>query len=631
MKSKIGIVFLFFIVVVYLFNTYIQNLKQKDIDNILTLKTESLKVSTRAILDTYYSVTKKFYFDITHNDEIMEMLKRFKTSSENEKKILRGKLYRKLYKEYKLLQELSVYQFHFHTFDGKSLLRFDQPYLNGDALIDFRKSIKNAVINHKETIGLEAGRVYSGFRYVFPILSKDKGYLGSVEFSISFDALKYKLISNLNLIDAKFIIKKSESYDKVFKHLRALFSKSIIDDDYYIERVSYKQKDIFIKIIKELKKQYNIKKLLSQQKNFSLPIIYDGNGYSLTFLDMKNTSGESIGYIVAFDEFERLLDINKKYSFLFEIGILILMMLFALIIVVLYQFDKLKSDTKKLQKLIDLQESIVILTDGNKFEYANKSFLEFFGYETFEEFLKEHNCICEYFEDKDDFFSLDKIKQGEKNWIESLLNIPLKQRVVYIKDKDGIAHMFNVNISKYDNETYIVSFNDISDTIREKYQLQKQVVKDKLTDVYNRSYFESNIHKLIKFYKSEDLKLGIIFFDIDFFKSVNDTYGHDVGDYVLKTLADIVKNNIRKTDKLIRWGGEEFIVIASVNNLEELYILAEHLRNKVQDFRFDKVEKITCSFGLAIHKDDIDIYKTVKLADKNLYMAKQSGRNKVIS
>lgn len=118
-------------------------------------------------------------------------------------------------------------------------------------------------------------------------------------------------------------------------------------------------------------------------------------------------------------------------------------------------------------------------------------------------------------------------------------------------------------------------------------------------------------------------------FDIDHFKEINDTYGHLTGDDVLKTLADIVRENLRKIDSLVRWGGEEFMIIAPETDLEGAKILAERIRKKVESYKFDKIKTITISLGLALFEKDDTENSVIKRADDALYNAKKRGRNRV--
>ena len=295
----------------------------------------------------------------------------------------------------------------------------------------------------------------------------------------------------------------------------------------------------------------------------------------------------------------------------------------------IYDITQQMTAYKDLERFIDLQNAIVILTNGNSFQFANKSFYNFFGFENLEAFTKQYACICERFIENSEFFSLADVKEGEKNWIESLLKLSVRQRIVSMLDSTATPHAFSVSINKYDKSTYEVEFNDISDSMMEKLQLEKQLSRDQLTGAYNRVYFETNIQKLIKLNKVKNTKTGIVFLDIDHFKSINDTYGHDVGDEVLISLVQLVKDQIRGSDQLIRWGGEEFLIIARVESLHGIQTMTENIRIKIQNYDFKSIQNLTCSFGIAIHEEGDLIKSTIAHADDKLYEAKEGGRNLV--
>jgi diguanylate cyclase (GGDEF)-like protein len=120
--------------------------------------------------------------------------------------------------------------------------------------------------------------------------------------------------------------------------------------------------------------------------------------------------------------------------------------------------------------------------------------------------------------------------------------------------------------------------------------------------------------------------------DIDNFKEINDTFGHVVGDKVLKKLAQTLRKNVKITDEVIRYGGEEFLIIAYRCDLEEGKILAERLRRKIEDIKFNKRDpkfKITVSIGLSIYEPQEDLLTAIEKADKAMYKAKQRGKNRV--
>jgi diguanylate cyclase (GGDEF)-like protein/PAS domain S-box-containing protein len=288
-----------------------------------------------------------------------------------------------------------------------------------------------------------------------------------------------------------------------------------------------------------------------------------------------------------------------------------------------------KEQYNTLLKFVNIQDSIVILSDGNTLKFANQSFFDFFGYEDLIEFLKDYQCICERFVENDIFFHLGKIQGDKSNWINEIMKLPGRQRIVSMQDKSMVYHAFTVSISQYDNELFILNFSDITDNMTEKLQLKNQVIHDPLTNAYNRTYFNETINSILDTYRNKNKKASIIFFDIDHFKQVNDTYGHKVGDSILISVVNLVTKHIREKDYLIRWGGEEFIIITSSDSLKDTYKKAEQIRLIIENYDFEDVKNLTCSFGIAVHQYGEDINNTIKNADDKLYEAKSMGRNKV--
>ena len=144
---------------------------------------------------------------------------------------------------------------------------------------------------------------------------------------------------------------------------------------------------------------------------------------------------------------------------------------------------------------------------------------------------------------------------------------------------------------------------------------------DGLTGVYNRRYFDLTLPKFIKKAAEYNIKFSVLMLDIDHFKKFNDTYGHDVGDKVLKTVANTIKEHIRSNqDVLFRYGGEEFVII-TMDDLNGAVTLAK----KINALEFkSSPEKITVSIGIGSYKQGEDV---VRAADDNLYGAKAAGRN----
>ncbi len=162
-------------------------------------------------------------------------------------------------------------------------------------------------------------------------------------------------------------------------------------------------------------------------------------------------------------------------------------------------------------------------------------------------------------------------------------------------------------------------------------KLNKLAVTDKLTGLYNRVMIDSALNDELKRASRYGNCFGVILLDVDHFKVVNDTYGHQIGDEVLVCIANLIKTNTRETDIVGRWGGEEFIIICPEATAFGMIKLAENLRKLIMDSEFPHILKLTASFGvtLANHNENGSASQILSRADKALYAAKQSGRNLV--
>lgn len=159
-------------------------------------------------------------------------------------------------------------------------------------------------------------------------------------------------------------------------------------------------------------------------------------------------------------------------------------------------------------------------------------------------------------------------------------------------------------------------------------------IKDGLTSVYNRRYFDTHLQRMLKNAKDKGQSLSLMMIDMDHFKSVNDTYGHQSGDEILKQLAARVKSCVRPTDLVARYGGEEFSVVMPDTDLKHAAIVAERVRKSIEGLDFDipvepgKLKK-TVSIGVSVAIASDSVSSLVERADKGLYHVKNTGRNKV--
>ncbi|MGM0603964.1 MAG: GGDEF domain-containing protein, partial [Bacillota bacterium] len=157
---------------------------------------------------------------------------------------------------------------------------------------------------------------------------------------------------------------------------------------------------------------------------------------------------------------------------------------------------------------------------------------------------------------------------------------------------------------------------------------------DQLTRVYNRRRGAQHLRDLMQKSMEKNKDLSLIILDIDDFKKINDTYGHNTGDDVLKEIVEVVRSSIRDKDTLVRWGGEEFLILTPDVDLDSAVSVAERVRETVADHQFAEVGHITCSFGVTQLKNDEEdesLSEFIKRADDALYYAKGNSKNMVSS
>ena len=164
--------------------------------------------------------------------------------------------------------------------------------------------------------------------------------------------------------------------------------------------------------------------------------------------------------------------------------------------------------------------------------------------------------------------------------------------------------------------------------------MKENALTDQLTGLYNRRYLEEILDKIAASAIRENSLLGILMLDVDYFKKVNDTYGHDAGDEVLKQLAKVMVNSVRESDFVVRFGGEEFLIILqNIKDEEAIKKVAEKIRENFEHTKINvggKTIKKTVSIGISIFPKHTDrIWEAIKYADLALYKAKHSGRNRV--
>jgi len=271
-----------------------------------------------------------------------------------------------------------------------------------------------------------------------------------------------------------------------------------------------------------------------------------------------------------------------------------------------------------------LDEVYIFDTETFYFLYANKSAQKNLGYSLIE--LKKYTPA-----DINMKISMEKLHLllysldgSDKSFLEIQTKIQRKDFSFYN------AKIIVKKIILSNAEYFVASVKDITKEVKLQKELKNLAMRDSLTGIYNRHKVNEIIDEEIIRQSRYNNSFALLMLDIDHFKSVNDNYGHGVGDIILQELSNLVVKNIRKSDKFARWGGEEFLIILPQTTAEGAFKYAQKLVDVIATYEFSEVSKLTISVGVSIYREGESKTEFLKRTDEALYIAKEKGRNRVI-
>ena len=477
---------------------------QETRSSFLRMDIKNFEGKVNSTIKTYESFSNYIYDEIQDDEKILSIVSRANIADEKEKEKLRQELLALLNARYENMRKHEFRQLHFHLPNTESFLRVHCPEKYGDLLIDVRESVRLVNENEEYISGFEEGRIFNGYRYVYPLKYKGE-HIGSVEVSISIASV-LEVLSNLYPdSDFNFIISKSIVEDKVFKSQLDNYADSLISEHYYID-----------KEVKNVLDKYNT--MMPDEKNSFMDCIKSSFANKLT--------GES------FVETCRYNDLDYMFKFI-----------------------------------------------------------------SVKNFKKEHVAY------------LISMRKGEKY---RNLDRYMQIQIVLI----AVLAIFLI----------IVGYT----FARNNRRLRKNSETDNLTKLYNRNKFYNIAEKELMRCQRYGYMSSLIMMDIDHFKNINDSYGHEVGDKVLKDLSKLVLGNIRSSDIFARWGGEEFVIFLPHTDRNKSFEMAEKIRTLVDETKDGYFKDVTVSIGVSsVDTENNNIDFAISQADEAMYRAKEKGRNQV--
>ena len=384
----------------------------------------------------------------------------------------------------------------------------------------------------------------------------------------------------------------------------------------------------FNQIAKEMK-VFDIDSMLIKEgidNYFEMPYKIN-KGSIVTSYEIKDINGTLIAYYVMSKKIDKIANKNLDF-FMFKwitfsvLGILI----FAAIVGNIIYFRN-KKQKRYYKNIIDSSSNIVMVVDKKSIIDVNKKFFKYFDkYTTLDEFKKENNSISDFFVYEEGCFFKDN---DGLNWLDYLIKNPNDNQIKIRCNQKEYYFTVGVSLISEQDGHYSAIFSDITKEKVYQKELEYTNITDPLTKIRNRYYYNEQIKKEVSNANRYDYALSLVIFDVDYFKKINDGYGHDVGDKVLIEYTKLINSSLSKGDIFCRIGGEEFALILPHTDKLHAYQMAEKLRVVIEEHK--EILPITMSFGVVEYDKEDNFEVTFKRADEALYEAKNSGRNMVIA
>lgn len=488
--------------------------------------------------------------------------------------------------------------------DGVSLGRLHDSLSVGDNLSEFRDCVKDVIQNPRVSSFFEVGKNGLAFRHITPIYEGEL-IIGFLELGIKPSVI----IKNVQKVfDSKMYFFVKEEFTMAHK-------KEKMSSGKYKLCTLCTTQDEFIT---------NSINLLNLEQNNHKDLWINGNTYSIIQKPIYDALNQQIGKIVIFND---ITTYTEQLNMLIIKSIALLMVTLVITYILLNRyltqiFKKIQQKTKELQKLNDIISRSALYTttdlEGN-ITYISEAFANLTGYDKTFLIGKNHKIFKHNSMPKSFFDDLWGTINKNQRFVGEIQN----------STKDGTSYWTKIVIDPmFDDNGNKIGYSSYRENITDKKELEYISAHDTLTGIYNRRAFVKHLQTQIKSASRYKEPFGFIMFDIDHFKKINDTYGHQIGDNVLITISNTIQENLREDDFFARWGGEEFVIIAKYSDINSLEQLVKKLQAKLSQTSFAPVERLTCSFGITIYQDGDNDESIVKRADKALYIAKENGRNR---
>ncbi|MBE0494233.1 MAG: EAL domain-containing protein [Thiomicrospira sp.] len=563
---------------------------------------------------------------------ILDLLKQAQIPSKRDH--ARSELFEQLKPVYDHLSQQGVYQFQFTLPNNVSLLRLHAPLEFGDDLTSLRESFRLANTRLEPTSGFELGRVLPGLRSVYPIIYNGQ-HLGAVEFSNAFETLRrdialldnsreYALVLNWRVHAAVF-----EGYKSYY--VPSLFNQAWLQEnpEQKLPNASSDLSEYAHQAGKPLRTNPEVLRKMELGHSFAVPFRLNEQYHVASFLAINDIEGHNAAYLVALSPAPLLDDLHADLVNNISVTTILIVLLGWTLFSILRNREELRIAATA----FDVQEGITITSPAGKILKVNKAFTRLTGYSAEDVIGKTPAILSSGRQDKDFYKNMWQSLKTNGSWKGEIWN----------RRKDGEFYAEWLTITAvYDRKNrvthYVGAFLDITQRKEDEEQIRKLAFYDPLTELPNRRLLVERIEHAQVISARTQRYGALLFIDLDNFKTLNDTKGHNVGDMLLLEVASRLTKQSRESDMVVRLGGDEFVILYEELSRDEhkASLEMEHFAEGIRDclnqpyYLNDYEHYSSPSIGVALFRGhQISLDELLKNADSAMYQAKHAGRNTI--
>lgn len=467
-----------------------------------------------------------------------------------------------------------------------------------EGLAKIRPEFAEIIRTGQPVTSISSGRFDLSIKAVVPIIQDDK-VSGFIDLISHFNSIQ-RSFENMN-IDSLVIATEERS-----KLLKRPFSTNSLGNHYVANLMP--NYDILNRLTPELFTSW-------LDQNYTV-----WNDFLVVPYPLVASNGATHGHFLSFIPLQEVnlaanesMDAEQAIDLVIELDILL-----SILVLLGLGFVLILAQKRHYKEILDTENDLVLVTNGDKLSEGNRKLFEYFPSLG----SAEKECVCDYFLNEDGYIQK---YMDDKSWLDVLLENPESVYLAKVKpNEQNIILSVKAAILDKKRNLSVVVMSDIT----QLQELHNQSRTDALTRAGNRRSYEFQIKQAMEHAVKEKSKLGLLIFDIDDFKIVNDRYGHPTGDKILKCVADICFDKLGHKRNLFRVGGEEFIIILEEYDLPTLEKTAERIRQAIQNANLDP--EVTISIGGTLYTDQETVETLYHRADKALYQAKEEGKNRVV-